>query len=425
MRRSYQGRPGKSKPKFEVLGSREVAVHLPLPLAEMWEQLQAEVERLAGEAGLRIVHGILEEEVSRRVGPPHRPHPAAGARRWGRQPGYVVYGGQKLGIARPRVRTRDGEEVELETYGKLQQDGRMQRAVAERVVCGLSTRKYRRAVESVLDGYGIAKSSVSRQFVRATAQQLQELCQRRLEGRKLVAILIDGIALAGRTLIVALGVAESGEKHVLGLWQGATENATVCTALLEDLVERGLDPQRRYLFVLDGSKALRAAVEKVFGERAEVQRCQLHKRRNVQDHLPEGCRADYDRQLRNAYAMASYEDAQAALEKLLRQLERINPSAARSLEEGLEETLTLHRLGLGALLRRSLSSSNLIESCLSTVRHVTRNVKRWQGGDHIARWTAAGLLEAERKFRKVRGYRELQELAKKLNPHSTPQQQVA
>lgn len=177
--------------------------------------------------------------------------------------------------------------------------------------------------------------------------------------------------------------------------------------------------------MLDGSKALRAAVENVFGARAEVQRCQLHKRRNVKDHLREGCRADYGRQWRNAYAMTNDEDAQAALEKLFRQLERINPSAARSLEEGMEETLTLHRLSVGPLLRRSLATTNIIESCLSTVRRVARNVKRWQGGDHIARWTAAGLLEAEKKFRKVKGYRELQELAAKLNPHSTPQQQVA
>jgi putative transposase len=280
-------------------------------------------------------------------------------------------------------------------------------------------------VQSVLSGYGIRKSSVSRHFVWATANQLRALCEKKLEELNLVAILIDGIEFAGQVLIVALGVEESGTKHVLGLWQGATENATVCKALLEDLVERGLNQQRRYLFVLDGSKALRAAVEKIFGARAEVQRCQIHKRRNVRDHLPEGCRADYERQLRNAYAMSSYEDAKGALEKLFRQLERINPSAARSLEEGMEETLTVHRLGLSPLLRRSLASTNIIESCLSTVRHVSRNVKRWQGGDHIARWTAAGLLEAEKKFRKVKGYRELKELAAKLNPHSTPQQQVA
>ncbi|MGH9555708.1 MAG: IS256 family transposase [Terriglobales bacterium] len=425
MRNPYQRTKGKSKGKFEVVGGRELAVHLPLPLVEVWEEMQAEVERLTGEAGLQIVRAILEEEVRQKVGPPYRPDGDAGARRWGRQPGYVVFGGQKIPLARPRVRTRTGEEVALENYRRLQQDGRMQRAVAEGLVCGLSTRKYRRAVQSVLEGYGIRKSSVSRHFVRATASQLRELCERRLEKLNLVALLIDGIEFASQTLIVALGVDENGVKHVLGLWQGATENATVCKALLEDLVARGVNPERRYLFVLDGSKALRAAVDKVFGARAEVQRCQLHKRRNVKDHLPEHCRADYDRQLRNAYAMTSYADAKAALEKLFRQLERINPSAARSLEEGMEETLTLHRLGVSTLLRRSLATTNIIESCLSTVRHVARNVKRWQAGDHVARWTAAGLVEAEKKFRKVKGYRELKELAGKLNPHSTPQQQVA
>ncbi len=369
-----------------MVGGGELALRLPLPLVKAWEELQARVEQLAGEAGLRILHGILEEEVRQRVGPPYRPDPAGGAVRWGRQPGYVIFGGQKIGLDRPRVRTRTGEEVELENYGKLQQDGRMQRAVAERLVCGLSTRKYGRAVESVLEGYGIRKSSVSRHFVRATARQLGELCERRLEEVKLVALLIDGIEFAGQTLIVALGVEENGSQQVLGLWQGATENATVCRALREDLVARGLDQQRRYLFVLDGSKALRAAVERVFGERAEVQRCQLHKRRNLKDHLPESCRGDYDRQLRNAYALTGYANAKAALEKLFRQLERINPSAARSLEEGMAETLTLHRLGVGPLLRRSLATTNIIESCLSTVRHVARNVKRWQGGGTLGRF---------------------------------------
>lgn len=425
MRNRYQRGSRKSKGKFELIGGRELAVRVPLPLVEVWEELQAEVERLTGEAGLQILRAILEDEVRQQVGPPHHPDPASGALRWGRQPGYVVFGGQKIPLRRPRVRTRDGQEVELENYRRLQQDGRMQRAVAERIVCGLSTRKYRRAVESVLSGYGIRKSSVSRHFVRATANQLRELCERRLDELHLVALLIDGIEFAGQTLVVALGVEENGTKHVLGLWQGATENATVCTALLEDLVARGLNQERRSLFVLDGSKALRRAVERIFGGRAEVQRCQLHKRRNVKDHLPEHCRAEYDRRLRNAYALADYGEAKAALQKLWRQLCEVNPNAARSLEEGMEETLTLHRLGVAPLLRRSLSSTNIIESCLSTVRHVTRNVKRWQGGDHIARWTAAGLLEAEKKFRKVKGYRELKELERKLNPELHSQAQVA
>lgn len=425
MRNRYQRSGWKSKGKFEVVAGRELAVRMPLPLVEVWEELQADVERWTGEAGLRILGALLEDEVTRRVGPPYRPDPAAGARRWGRQPGYVVFAGQKRPLERPRVRTRSGEEVELDSYRRLQQNGRMQRAVAERVLCGLSTRKYRRAVEAVLDGYGIARSSVSRHFVRATASQLQQLCERRLENLHLVALLIDGIEFAGQVLVVALGVDETGEKHVLGLWQGATENATVAKALLEDLVERGLDGERRYLVVIDGSKALRTAVERGLGDRAEVQRCQIHKRRNVKEHLPEPLRADLDRRLRQAYAMTGYAEAKQALERLWRQLCDVNPSAARSLEEGMEETLTLHRLGVSLLLRRSLSTTNVIESCLSTVRQVARNVKRWRGGDHVARWTAAGLLEAEKKFRRVKGYRGLKELNRILNPELHSQAQVA
>ncbi len=431
MRNGYQRMFRKStilagqRRKFEVVDGRELEVRLPLPLVEIWEELQAEVERLTGEAGLQILRALLEDEVTQRVGPPYRPAPASGARRWGRQPGYVVFGGQKIAVERPRVRTCGGEEVELDNYRRLQEDGRMQRAVAERLVCGLSTRKYRRAVQTVLDGYGIERSSVSRHFVQATTEQLRQLCERRLDTLDLVGLLIDGIEFASQVLVIALGVAADGTKHVLGLWQGATENATVAKALLEDLVARGLDPERRYLWVIDGSKALRAAIERIFGERAEVQRCQIHKMRNVVDHLPESCRADWRRRLRNAYALSDYAAAKAALEKLWRQLCEINPSAARSLEEGMEETLTLHRLGVSPLLRRTLRSTNVIESCLSTVRHVARNVKRWQGGDHITRWTAAGLLEAEKKFRKVKGYRELEVLRNKLNPELHSQARVA
>lgn len=416
MRKTYQGTQDKSKQKFEVIGKRELLVEVPLPMVEMWEELQAQVEQLTGQAGLRIIHTILEDEVTRRVGPPHRPDPPSSAVRWGRQPGYVVFGGQKVAVERPRVRTREGEEVALDSYARLQHDGRRQRAVREGILAGLTTRNYRRAVESVLDGYGIEKSSVSREFVQASAAQLQELCERKLDGLDLVVILIDGKEVGGQTVVVALGIETSGKKQVLGLWQGATENTTVVKSLLEDLVARGLEPDRRYLFVIDGAKALRAAIAKVFGERGEVQRCQIHKRRNVQDHLPKNAQGDYDRQIRNAYAMTKYGEAKAALEKLFRQLERINPSAAHSLEEGLEETLTVHRLGVGALLRRTLASTNPIESCLSTVERVARNVKRWRGGDQSLRWTATGLLEAEKRFRRVKGYRELEVLHRRMNP---------
>ena len=331
MRKKYQRKDRKSNHKFEVVGGQELMVRVPLPMAEVWAEMQAQVEELTGQAGLQILRAILENEVTHRVGPPHRPNPTAGCVRWGKQPGYVVFAGQKIPLERPRVRTREGQEVELESYGQLQQDGKLQRAVRERLVAGLSTRNYRRAVGSVLEGYGIEKSSVSRQFVAASSNQLRVLCERRLEDLHLVVLMIDGIHFGGQVLVVALGIAEGGEKHVLGVWQGATENTTVVKGLLEDLVDRGLDVQRRYLVVIDGSKALRAGVERVFGDQVEVQRCQIHKRRNVKEYLPENCQKDYDRRMRNAYAMNNYAEAKEALQKIFRQLERINPSAARSL----------------------------------------------------------------------------------------------
>jgi putative transposase len=424
VRKTYQGTGSESKRKFEVMGNGKLLVEMPLPMVEVWEELQTQVEQLTGHAGLQIIGTILEEEVARRVGPPHRPDPASRCVRWGRQPGYVVFGGQRVSIPRPRVRTREGEEVALDSYARLQHDGRRQRAVREGIVAGLTTRSYHRAVESVLDGYGIEKSSVSREFVQASAAQLQELCERKLGELDLVALLIDGIAIGKQVLVVALGIASSGKKHVLGLWQGATENTTVVKSLLEDLLARGLQQDRRYLFIIDGAKALRAAIEKVFGEQAEVQRCQIHKRRNVKDHLPENCQKDYDRRIRNAYAMTHYTEAKVELEKIVRQLERINPSAAHSLEEGLEETLTVHRFGVGGWLRRTLSSTNPIESCLSTVERVARNVKRWREGDQSLRWTATGLLEAEKRFNRIKGYREIEALNCRLNPSAIQQGEV-
>ena len=424
MKKKYQSKERKSIHKFEIVRGQELLVQVPLPMAEVWAEIQAQVEELAGQAGLQILRAILENEVTRRVGPPHRPNPSVGCVRWGKQPGYVVFSGRKVSVERPRVRTREGQEVELESYRQLQQDGKLQRAVREGVVAGLSTRNYRRAVESVLEGYGIEKSSVSRQFVAASGNELRALCERRLEDLNLVVLMIDGIHFGGQVLVVALGIAEGGEKHVLGVWQGASENTTVVQGLLEDLVDRGLDLQRRYLVVMDGSKALRAGVERVFGDRVEVQRCQIHKRRNVREYLPEKCQRDYDRRMRNAYAMNNYTEAKAALERIFRQLERINPTAARSVQEGLEETLTVHRLGIGAVLRRKLATTNPIESCLSTVQRVARNVKRWREGNQPLRWTATGLLEAEKKFRRIKGYQELLLLKERLNPSRLPQKEV-
>src|SRR6202795_2354277 len=261
MAERYQSSAKKStKKKFEVMGRKEVAVRLPLPLVEVWEELQPEVEHLTGLAGLKIIRAVIEDEVTRRVGPRHQPDPGSSCLRWGQQPGYVVFAGQKVAVERPRVRTRQGEEVPLDSYARLQHDGRRQRAVREGIVAGLTSRSYHRAVQSVLDGYGIEKSSVSREFVAASAAQLKQLCEKKLGDFDLVALLIDGIQLGKQVLVVALGIEINQKKHVLGLWQGGTENTTVVKELLESLVARGDYSERRYSSVIDGAKRVRAAI---------------------------------------------------------------------------------------------------------------------------------------------------------------------
>jgi putative transposase len=348
MAERYQTGVRKSTKKFEVLGGTELAVSLPLPLVEVWEELEPEVEHLTGMAGLKIIRAVIRRRSGAAGGATTSSRCRIGLPVLGPTAGLRAFlWAQGIPLHRPRVRTREGEEVPLENYERLQHDGRW-RAVR---VAGLSTRNYRRAVESVLEGYGIEESSVSREFVAASAAQLKQPCERKLAGLDLVAILIDGIHFGKQVLVVTLGIASSEKKQVLGLWQGATENTAVVKDLLEDLVARGLSTERCYLFVIDGAKALRVAIERVFGARAEVQRCQLHKRRNIADYLPKKAQGDYDRRIRKAYAMTAYAEAKAQLEKIFRQLERVNPSAARSLEEGMEETLTVHRLGVGPLLR--------------------------------------------------------------------------
>ena len=425
MRKKYQRKERKSNHKFEVVRGQELMVRVPLPMAEVWAELQAQVEELTGQAGLQILRAILENEVTRRVGPPHRPNPAAGCVRWGKQPGYVVFAGQKnpVGTATGANARRPGSGT-----GELRSDCTARRKTA---TSGAGT-PGRWVVHAELSASGREcctrlrdREKQREPAVReASSNQLRALCERQLEDLNLVVLMIDGIHFGGQVLVVALGIAESGEKHVLGVWQGATENTAVVKGLLEDLVDRGLDVKRRYLVVIDGSKALRAGVERVFGEQVEVQRCRIHKRRNVKEYLPENCQKDYDRRMRNAYAMTNYAEAKEALQKIFRQLERINPTAARSLEEGLEETLTVHRLGIGAVLRRKLATTNPIESCLSTVQRVARNVKRWREGNQPLRSTATGLLEAEKKFRRIKGYQEILLLKERLNPSGIQQKEV-
>lgn len=261
--------------------------------------------------------------------------------------------------------------------------------------------------------------------MRASAESLKAWTGRSLTGTRYVAVFIDGVEYAGETLVVALGLTTDGHKHVLGLRQGATENAPVVTSLLEELQTRGLDTSRPTLFVLDGAKALVAGVKRVFGRQALIQRCQIHKRRNVQAHLPQRHHAELNRRLSEAYGQTSYAQAKSLLHDAVLWLRRLSPDAAASLEEGWEETLTVVRLGVPALLRRTLSNTNVIESALSVTRTVTARVKRWRDGDMRRRWCSAGLVRAETKFRRVKGYRQLPQLVAALDTHQLDAQSKA
>lgn len=381
-----------------------------LPLLELIVQTKAEIEALSAQAGLKIIHHFLEEEITQRCGP----HRQQVAYRHGNQPGYVIYAGRKVVIPKPRLRAKGGGELVLKSYQAFQQDGRMQRAVARKLTHQVSTRNYAAAIDDCLEGYGIEKSSVSRQWKNATAGELQKLCQRPVPA-DLVALLLDGQYFRRECLVVALGVDPEGRKHVLGLWHGATENSTLVKELLADLRERGLNTEARLLVVVDGAKALYKGVREVFGERALIQRCRVHKLRNVLEHLPLEKRQQAVWRLRGAWAKATPEAALKELKACVKWLETISPSAARSLEEGLEETLTITRLGLPEPLVRTFSSTNLIESCFARTEAWTRRVKRWRNGKMVLRWGAAALLFAEKGFRRVRGHEHMPQLLATLN----------
>ena len=362
--------------------------------------------------GLGVLAELLEEEVVDVVGAKGKHDPDRVAVRHGHESGEVTLGGRRVRVERPRVRSADGnDEVRLATYEHFADRDLLSRVVLERMLAGVSTRRYRRTQEPVgaeveQAARSTSRSAVSRTFVERTRRSLGELMSRPLDDVRLAVMMIDGLELQGRTNVVALGITTEGVKIPLGLWEGSTENATVATALLSDLVERGLDPEQGILFVIDGAKALRKAIRNVFGE-APVQRCLRHKERNVLDHLPERERPAVKQRLRRAWALDDHARALEQLRALARELDRSNPGAAGSLREGIEETLTLTRLGVTGSLRRTLESTNPCESMIEIVRRTQRNVKRWSSGEMALRWTAAGMLEAERQFRKIIGYRDL------------------
>jgi putative transposase len=408
MKKQYQMEQQRAVQQFRRIAMEQNPnIQMILPLAEIVGLLQQGVGNLLRETGLALMQTVMEEEVRHLAGERHQQHEGRRAHRWGKEDGYCVVDGQKVPIRKTRLRTPDKREQRLGSYELFQRSGPMQAGVWDKMMRGLSTRNYGAVVKDFHNAYGVEKSAVSENFIEASREKVKQLMERPLGELRLCAVLIDGTPFKDRQMIAALGIGCDGTKTVLGIREGATENTAVVSGLLSELVERGLDFSIPRLYVLDGGKALAAAVRKYAGEAGFIQRCQVHKKRNVVDHLPDEHKADVKRKLQNAYAMADYADAKRALERLHRELMDLNPSAARSLEEGMEETLTVHKLRVPEQLRRTLCCTNVIESAFSIVETVCRNVKRWRDGDHIERWVGSGLLVAERQFRKIIGHRQI------------------
>lgn len=409
--RRYQKCSSAARPNVGLVGQQVLAM---FDRDETLELLKGGLHSLAVEIGCLVAAGLLEDEVGQLCGERYTYNPPGRkATRHGGQRGWAMVAGQKVPIARPRVRYTDGRgEAQLEVYRLLQSPDNLRRSVLRRIVHGVSMRNYEQVVETTRRGFGVKRSSVSRHCVRVMADRIRQFCERRWDGVGFAAIVIDGKSFAREMMIVALGITATGEKRILGLRQGATENAQVCKELLEWLRERGVRTDVPMLFVLDGAKALRAAVVSVWGNSGLVQRCQVHKKRNVRAHLAEQYWPELSRRLGEAYHETDYARALAALKQTATWLAGINPDAAASLREGMEETLTVVRLGVHAKLRKTLANTNVIESAFSVVEQVTRRVKRWRAGDMRWRWCLAGLLHAEQRFRRVDGYRHIGALVK-------------
>lgn len=394
------------------------AIDLKVQSLDLQEIVRMGLQGFMMEVGMIAVKQVMEAEVEKLAGPRYGRDPENDKNRWGTQQGLVYVNGQKVNIQRPRVlRKTAGKhtEVELETYKAFSRPDAMNEAVMAKVLAGVSTRDYQKTVEHVLDGHGVSRSAVSRRTVKESGKLLEEFYVRQYADSEFAVIMLDGIGIADVDNIVALGIDVWGKKQVLGVRQGATENTQVCLELLEDLVERGLKVDDNYLFVIDGSKALSKAIKKVFGANAAIQRCQVHKRRNVSDKLPKEHQERIDKRLAASYSMIEFGEAHKAVEKVFDELVSLNESAAGSLLEGMEETLTVHKLGLTGDLKRILSSTNSIESMFSMSRKYKRNVKKWNTKtNHIERTLVMTLIEAEGRFRRVRGYRELKDLKLKI-----------
>ena len=400
---------------------RNVVVELPAALLETLGDTHSAFFGLCLQAGRSVLSTMMEEDRVAVCGAKGKHDSERSALRAGSAPSWVTLGGRRVELARLRARTIDGRELMLPSFALAAAADPLDDKTLESIAVGVSTRKYARNLDRLPEGNrqrSASKSAVSRRFIALTQRQLERWLGRRLEQLELCAVVIDGKVFRGHCVLIAQGIDSTGKKHVLGLREGTTENATVAKALLADLVERGLDSGRAMLFVVDGAKALRKAIAEVFGDLAVVQRCQEHKRRNVLDHLPERMRASVERVLRQAWELADAEAGARQLANLARSLEREHPGAAASVREGLAETLTLQRLGVRGALYRTLRTTNTIENLNGSVARYTRNVKRWRGGQMIMRWVCAALVEAEKSFRRVRGCREMERLVAKLDAMS-------
>ena len=361
--------------------------------------------------GLMHVQELLEDEVAALAGARHaRKDALVRGRRHGSNPGTVRLAGQRVPIRVPRVRSVAGGEMPLRSYEAAREDGQVNDVLLKRVLYGISCRNYEAAAESVPGAIGLSSSTVSRSFIHASAATLRDFQERDLSGEDVVALFLDGKAFADSTMVVALGITVSGEKRFLGFVETDTENARVLTPFLRSLVERGLDASHGLLVVLDGGKGLRSAVTHVFRDQALVQRCQWHKRENVVSYLPTREQADWRRRLQRAYNRPTYPEALAALETLYTELDDRNQSAARSLAEGLDETVTLHRLGVFAVLGRSFKTTNCLESINALVEERCAKVDHWTNSSQRQPWLATALVDIEPRLRRVVGYRHLPKL---------------
>lgn len=400
MKKAYQIDERKAIDRFHsYLTTNPGNIQLVLPLADLAQRLRHGVSQMLFDSELELLTLIMSDEI-------RWLSQERGMTPWGNAPGSVIIHGQKVPVDRPRV--RDGaKEAKLGSYELFRRDDEMQRRLLDRVMRGLSMRSYDPVVRESKPSFGISKSAISDRFKIASGQRALDLRKRDLSKLRLCGLMMDGVEFRKELFVVALGIDKTGAKTILGYHQGATENRQICDRLLEGIVARGLNLRQGILAVLDGGPSLSGAIRKYCGDKVLVQRCQEHKRRNICEHFADEQRTYWEKKLLDAYEVFGYEEAKKALHQIHRELMGANPSAARSLEEGMEETLTLHKLNVPASLRKTLRTTNPIESVFDTVRTSCRNVKRWRPGDQRERWICAGLLFAENKFRRIDGYREL------------------